>query len=264
MNEVIVGDVLDVDIPANHFALTVADPIYDYWCDNDALASVSEMCRRAGDWLTSQGTLLCYGWPEDIACLFAELRSGGWWESSKILQWHYVNKNSPGCKSWQRSHESILELRRGRIPNLDAARVPYKDWQTVRRRDGTGRPNSPTQQRGYKRQSVRRYHELGALPRDVIEIPALAGGVAQQEGRCHPFQKPTAICTLFVATYTQADDAVLDLYAGSGALSLACKAMGRRFFAVEIDPSYAALAERRLAELDADKLLGNAWHTVAL
>jgi len=109
---------------------------------------------------------------------------------------------------------------------------------------------------------MRRYHKLGAMPRDIIGIPALAGGVAQREGRCHPFQKPIAICTLFVAAYTNPGDAVLDLYSGSGALSLACKAMGRRSLAVEIDPEYAETARGRLSDLDTKALLKHAWHTV--
>jgi len=264
MNDVVTGDVLKCSIPGGKFALAVADPMYDYGQDDAALAAVSEACRRAGGWLAPNGTMLCYGWPEDIACLFAGLRGGGWWKSARILQWHYTNKNSPGCRSWQRSHESILELGGGdgTLPNLDAARVPYKDWGNVRRRDGKGRPDSPTKQRGYSKRSMRRYHELGALPRDIIGIPALAGGAAQREGRCHPFQKPIAICTLFVAAYTSPGDAVLDLYSGSGALSLACKAMGRGSLAVELNPVYAETARERLSGLDAEELLRHAWHTV--
>ena len=263
MNNVITDDVLKFDALDWKFALAIADPMYDYGRDEDALAAVAKACRLAGEWLMPNGTMLCYGWPEDVACLFAELRGGGWWKSARILQWHYTNKNSPGCRSWQRSHESILELGGdGPIPNLDAARVPYKDWKNVVRRDGKGRPDSPTKQRGYSKQSMRRYHELGAMPRDVIDIPALAGGAAHREGRCHPFQKPVALCTLFVMAYTNPGDAVLDLYSGSGALSLACKAMGRRSLAVEIDPEYAETARRRLLELDAEELLKHAWHTV--
>lgn len=41
---------------------------------------------------------------------------------------------------------------------------------------------------------------------------------------------------------------VLDPFMGSGTTGVACVQTGRKFIGVEIDPTYYAIAERRIAE----------------
>ena len=44
------------------------------------------------------------------------------------------------------------------------------------------------------------------------------------------------------------DATVLDPYCGSGAVGVACVQTGRNFIGIEIDPHYADIARRRIAE----------------
>lgn len=64
----------------------------------------------------------------------------------------------------------------------------------------------------------------------------------------HPTQKPAALmrwCLELLKLPTGAT--VLDPYMGSGATGLAAREMGLNFIGIEVDPTYFAIAKRRLA-----------------
>ena len=64
----------------------------------------------------------------------------------------------------------------------------------------------------------------------------------------HPTQKPVALYEYLTRTYTNKGDTVLDFVMGSGTTGVACVQTGRNFIGCEIDPTYFAIAERRIAE----------------
>jgi site-specific DNA-methyltransferase (adenine-specific) len=64
----------------------------------------------------------------------------------------------------------------------------------------------------------------------------------------HPTQKPVTLYEYLVRTYTNPGDAVLDFCFGSGTTGVACVRTGRNFIGCEIDPTYYAIAQRRIAE----------------
>jgi hypothetical protein len=64
--------------------------------------------------------------------------------------------------------------------------------------------------------------------------------------RVHPTQKPIALMARIIQLYTDPGDLILDPYAGSGSVGVACVQTGRRFLGVEIVPEYAAVARARL------------------
>jgi site-specific DNA-methyltransferase (adenine-specific) len=64
----------------------------------------------------------------------------------------------------------------------------------------------------------------------------------------HPCMKPLPLLREWVTQFTDPGDVVLDPFCGSGQTGVAALSLGRRFVGVEIDPAYAALARRRLAE----------------
>ena len=65
--------------------------------------------------------------------------------------------------------------------------------------------------------------------------------------RAHPTQKPLDLMEWLVRTYTNPGDKVLDPFAGSGSTGAACVTLGREFVGVELDPTYHAIATRRVA-----------------
>lgn len=62
----------------------------------------------------------------------------------------------------------------------------------------------------------------------------------------HPTQKPVALYEYFIRTYTNEGDTVLDITMGSGTTGVACVQTGRNFIGIEIDPTYYAIAEKRI------------------
>lgn len=65
-------------------------------------------------------------------------------------------------------------------------------------------------------------------------------------GREHPNQKPVGL--MAALTIKCPDGAVCDPFMGSGTTGVACIRTGRRFVGIEIDPTYYAIAAKRIQE----------------
>lgn len=74
-------------------------------------------------------------------------------------------------------------------------------------------------------------------------------------GADHPTQKPVDLLRYLIRTYTNPGETVLDFTMGSGSCGVACVMEGRRFIGVELDPTYHAIAARRLADAAAQPML---------
>ncbi len=74
----------------------------------------------------------------------------------------------------------------------------------------------------------------------------------------HPTQKPVELAQHFIRLHTLPGDTVLDPFMGSGTTGVACVQTGRSFIGIEIDPTYYAIAERRIAEAQAQLPLTDA------
>ena len=64
--------------------------------------------------------------------------------------------------------------------------------------------------------------------------------------RLHPTQKPIAALMPLIESFSRPGDTVLDLFTGSGSTLLAAKKLGRFYIGVELDPTYHAIAKKRL------------------
>lgn len=64
----------------------------------------------------------------------------------------------------------------------------------------------------------------------------------------HPTMKPVALIAAQLSNSTRRGDVVVDLFAGSGSTLIACEQLGRRCFALELDPAYCDVIHRRYAE----------------
>ena len=67
--------------------------------------------------------------------------------------------------------------------------------------------------------------------------------------KAHPTQKPEALLHRVLLASTRPGDVVLDPFFGVGTTGAAAKRLGRRFIGIERDPGYAALAEKRIAQV---------------
>ena len=76
----------------------------------------------------------------------------------------------------------------------------------------------------------------------MLEIPN------GNKGSLHPTQKPLALFTWLIRTYTNPGEVVLDNCMGSGTTAIACLMEGRQYIGFETDKGYFDKCVKRIAE----------------
>ena len=281
-NKVLMGDALEVlrSIEGKQiFDIVIADPPYnigkDFGNDSDC-QDLQNYIPWATRWIDEclrlvkeSAPVYVYGYPEILAHIAVRYPV----THQRWLAWHYTNKAVPSSKFWQRSHESILCLWHGDRPqiNVDALREDYTDG-FIKNSAGKIRKDTACRYGREGVQTIYNAHPKGALPRDVIKVPALAGGAGRAERwfyckDCqrvcspqektkhqrhetvhHPTQKPAELCRKLVASAIKDTGYLLVPFAGSGAECVVAQKMGIDFFAVEINSDYVMLANAWLEE----------------
>ena len=214
-------------------------PMSEYlqWCDQWI-----EGCLRV---LRKDGTMFIYGFSEILALILARIPQN---VNRRWLVWHYTNKNVPKLNFWQRSHESVLVLwKDDKVFHRDEVREPYTDG-FVKGAAGRKRPATKGRFSTGENETTYTAHPGGALPRDVIKIPTLAGSVGKNERVNHPTQKPLELCDRLLKSCKQDPENgfVLVPFAGSGSECVAAKKLGLPFVGVEINEEYVQLIKQRL------------------
>lgn len=209
--------------------------------------------------LRPTGTMFIYGFSEILAHVQVKLQEIDPTLNVRWLIWHYTNKTVPSLKFWQRSHESILCVWKSgtKYPyfNLDDVREEYTPGFI---NGAAGKKRAATEgrfSRGH-RETTYTAHPAGALPRDVIKLPALAGGAGKKERVDHPTQKPLALCRKLIQSARNRELGEGDLcvvpFAGSGSECVAAKELGVPVVGIELNPDYVALCELRLRSVTSE------------
>jgi len=254
--EIVCGDAIEVlrGLSTESAQIILADPPYnigkdfgndsdrqklqDYlvWCDT----WINESLRV----LKPNGTMFIYGFSEILALILSRIPLT---INRRWLVWHYKNKTAAGAKFWNRSHESIIVLwKNSHVFHLDDIREPYTEAHLKSvgrtRTTTTGRYSTGTKETAYTA------HPNGAMPRDVITIPALAGGSGHRERVNHPTQKPLTLCERLLKSCQQGPTGGLVVvpFAGSGSECVAAKQLGLPFLGIELNPEYVALSRSRV------------------
>jgi site-specific DNA-methyltransferase (adenine-specific) len=254
-DDIIHGDTLEVlpSLASESAQIIIADPPYnigkDFGNDSDKqpMDEYLDWCDR---WiheclriLKPNGTMFIYGFSEILALILARIPYG---IKRRWLVWHYTNKNVASVKFWQRSHESILLLwKEDKVFHQDEVREAYTETFLA---GAAGKERASTKGRFSNGEKKTTYtaHPNGALPRDVIKIPALAGGAGKNERVDHPTQKPLLLCDKLLRSCKQDDGYVLIPFAGSGSECVAAKKLGLPYIGIEINKEYVELIKSRL------------------
>ena len=210
---------------------------YLVWCDS----WIAE-CLRI---LKPHGTLYIYGFSEILAFIRTRIDCNVRW-----LVWHYTNKVTPSLNFWQRTHESILCCYKNKpVFNRDDVREPYTDT-FLKNAAGKVRKSTKGRFSNGDKETTYTAHEGGALPRDVIKTPALAGGAGKKERVDHPTQKPLNLCdTLIKASLNKNAETLLVVpFVGSGSECVSAKNNNVNFIGFEINDHYITIANQRLNE----------------
>ncbi len=231
--EVLLGDCLDLmkTIPDGVVDLIVTDPPYEI---EDMRPSFLEMLRC----LSKDGSIYVFGNKNMIAeHWFSQMKI----DNKELLVWHY--KNSPKPKGrWRMSMQPIIYGYRGNsIFNEDAVRVEYNE--STKKLNGRIRPSS-----GRMSKCSAYDTSKGALPRDVIERPALLGHLSKERVG-HRDQKPLSIITDLVLASSNEGQLVLDPFAGSGTTAEVCLRNNRQFIVMELVSNNFQKIKERLKKL---------------
>ena len=266
-NEVIVAPQLEVNkihnedcimgmkkITSESVDIVICDPPYnigkDFGNDSDK-QKMDEYLLWCDEWikeclriLKPNGTMYIYGFSEILAFIRTRIYCNVRW-----LIWHYTNKVTPSLNFWQRTHESILCCYKNKpIFNRDDVREPYTETFL---KNAAGQVRKATKGRFSNGEKETTYtaHEGGALPRDVIKVPALAGGAGKKERVDHPTQKPLSLCEtlLKAAKNKEGETLVVVPFAGSGSECVAAKNELIKFIGFEINAEYIQICNIRLS-----------------
>lgn len=275
LNKIILGDALEKlkKIPKESFDIIIADPPYNIGKDfgnNIDKRELGEYIEWSKRWMNESvrilkptGTIFIYGFSEILAYLSIEIQINKRW-----LIWHYTNKNVASLNFWQRSHEAIICAWKDKpIFNRDEIREPYTEGFL---NGAAGKIRKGTLGRFSRngKETVYKAHEGGALPRDVIKIPALAGGAGMIERwffckTCnnvfepkklkehlkhgvvkHPTQKPVELTRKLIrSAMPKKEGTILIPFVGSGSECVVAKELGLSYLGFELNPEYIRIAE---------------------
>ena len=149
-------------------------------------------------------------------------------------------------------HEDILVFSPGIIAHVGHSdiRMIYQPQGTKQISKNCSRPREYQSEHRYDRPSNKLSRMLTeeGFPNSVLSF-------ASEHNPPHPTQKPVSLYSYLMQTYTNPDDTVLDFCMGSGTTGVAAVQLGRRFIGIEIDPTYFAIAEKRIKQAQQQMLL---------
>jgi site-specific DNA-methyltransferase (adenine-specific) len=141
--------------------------------------------------------------------------------------------------------------------HLDARRKPLKAHENICVFSENGHSYIPQLSKGKPYKNNHKPGDCGDVYGDVnkysfdnngIRFPRSVIRFTHETSPEHPTQKPISLYEYLIKTYTNEGDTVLDMTMGSGTTGVACVQTGRNFIGIEIDPTYFAIAEKRIHE----------------
>lgn len=203
----------------------------------------------------------------------SSLKSGGWYLRQCNI-WAKPNGMPESVRDRSTaSHEYVLHLtkRNDYYYNSDAARTPLQPSsetrlaQDVAAQDGSVRANGgaktngkmkavrkglPDKQRGHSR----RHAGFNSRWDADVERGAAGGGNLRSVWWIAPAQfreghfavMPDALAEICIACGSERGDTVLDPFGGAGTTGLVADRLGRNAILIELNPTYAHMAERRI------------------
>jgi len=218
--------------PDESVDLIIADPPYnlgkDYGNDSDSRQRDEYMdfsrawLREARRVLKPAGSIYVFMGFRFISRLYLILEDelgfcfNGW------ISWHYT-QGMGRTKGFSPRHDDVLYFSKSTkfTFNLDDIRVPQKYYRS-------------------------RNNMRGANPGDVWQFSHVH--YCQKSRTDHPTQKPEGLIERMVLASSNANDLVLDPFAGSGTTLRVCQQTDRKCLGIEMNSDYCEAIERRLHE----------------
>ncbi len=205
---------------------TKVDAVDDAWDQFDSIKAYDEFTKEwlteARDLLKDDGTIWVIGSYHNIFRLGYIMQDLGFWILNDIV-WRKSNPmpNFRG-RRFTNAHETLIWASKSQKSkyyfNYDAMKSLNEDLQM----------------------------------RSDWYLPLCTGGERLKDDagkKAHPTQKPEALLYRVLMSSTRPGETVLDPFFGTGTTGAVAKSLGRNFIGIEQDKKYAAVAKKRIAEL---------------
>ncbi|MGI0141559.1 MAG: DNA-methyltransferase [Candidatus Micrarchaeales archaeon] len=239
-NKIIVGDCLEVmkKMPSESIDLIITDPPFnigkDYggvYKDTKKFSEYIEWCEK---WLKEcirllkkDGSLYLFNYPENNAYLLPFLQKHMVFK--RWMTWHYPTNTGHSKSNFTRTQHSILffaKTKKNKF-NREAIAEPYKN---------------PTDKRILERL---KNGSKGRTPYDVFHFNLVKN--VSKDKTPHPCQIPVSLIKIFIKASSNERDVVFDPFGGSFSTAVASKELNRNSISIEINPKYADIGRKRLA-----------------
>jgi site-specific DNA-methyltransferase (adenine-specific) len=256
IDSTIAGDVLSVAelLPSSFVDLLVVDPPYNmnkrFNGASFAKRSSEEYALWMDAWLAklvrclkpTASVYICGDWKssmaiEQVAQKYFMIRNRITWEREK----------GRGAKAnWKNASEDIWFATAGEefTFNLDAVKLKRRVRAPYTHDNGEPKDWEKTETGGF------RLTHPSNLWTDLT-VPFWS----MSENTEHPTQKPDKLLAKIILASSNIGDVVLDPFVGSGTTSVVAKKLGRHYVGIEIDETFACLAQKRLEHAASDRTI---------
>ena len=156
---------------------------------------------------------------------------------------------------WEKTNGSgHLNAKRRPLSCHEQVLIFYKNSPIYNPQITYGHPRKQTKRKAnsgsgfYEDQTIETVYDSDQrYPRDVLLIP-----MDTQTSSLHPTQKPVALSSYMISTYTNANALVLDVTAGSGGTGVSCLQLNRDFILCDKEAKFCHIAQDRLANVVRD------------
>jgi site-specific DNA-methyltransferase (adenine-specific) len=227
VNKVLNGDVMDVllTLPEKSVDLIVADPFFNEW---------DKFYDLPLHVLKDDGILIAFSNRPHTGRLQVKLD-----EKLNFLTevvWNFADGRWVSNKLPRICHENILIYTKSKKNELNDMRLlEWIDKPKQAKKGGASIGKWKTSDRTYTPQDLSQVESVIYNPRNVGKEMGIVS-------------KPKELIKLLLEMTTKENDIVLDLFSGSGVVSLTAKEMGRQFIGVEIDKQKCEKIVAKLAE----------------
>jgi site-specific DNA-methyltransferase (adenine-specific) len=239
LNSIIQGDCLEVmpGIPEKSIGMILADlPYQETDCDWDKMIPLEPLWSQYKRIITDRGVIVLTAASPFNYVLYNS--NPDWFKYEWV--WDKRNISNP-LMGWQqplRKHEYVLVFyKNGATYNPQMTKGGLRDKGGKR----YGRIENDTQSGRFNILENHSSVNDEYYPKSIIEISNAA-----QKGKLHPTQKPVALFSYLIRTYSNPGDLVLDNAAGSCTLAIAAIETGRNWLCIEQSPKYVKIGRGRV------------------
>jgi len=244
------GDCLEVmqEIGSGSVDAVIADPPYGTTaCKWDSVIPLEEMWEQLKRVIKLNGAIVMTASQPFTTVLITS--------NMDMFKYCWVWEKSKGCNFVQaknmpiRFTEDIVVFSSapiGHIVQLGKRRMTYNPQGLIEVNKQWNRPRKYNSEHRIDRKShkLSRTLEYENYPKDIIKI----NNSDNRERGLHPTQKPVALMSYLIRTYTNPNDTVLDFAMGSGSTGVACIQENRNFIGIELLQEYVDIADERIEQ----------------